>query len=192
MATYTSLLKWKRPGTTEYPKVWHRFMARDLNSDEMIEYRIEDLRIENADAAYQHMRENFFKDEPIFQATSKLWIVLLCGDCKSLTGNGNIYASRIKIYCTTKFQKHCEYGEIKSCWSRLVKILLWWRIAKKKLAPRNFHPIKIESSKQKIVNKFWNLSNIYFLNFVARIFILNANVDLSIENWSHISSVDAV
>ena len=61
-------LKWKRPDSVEYPKVWHRFKARDLNSDQLIEYRIEDLVESKAEEAFQHMRENYLVDEPLRQA----------------------------------------------------------------------------------------------------------------------------
>lgn len=71
MASNVISLKWTRPESTEYPKVWHRFMARDLNSDNLVEYRIEDLCIENANAAYEHMRQNYLKDEPICETMRK-------------------------------------------------------------------------------------------------------------------------
>lgn len=60
-------LKWKRPETVEYPKVWHTFMARDLDSDELVEYRIQDLPLEKANEAMEHMQENWLKDEPVAQ-----------------------------------------------------------------------------------------------------------------------------
>lgn len=61
-------MKWKRPDSVEYPKVWQRFTARDLNSDKLVEYRIEDLVESKAEEAYKHMRENFLFDQPISQA----------------------------------------------------------------------------------------------------------------------------
>lgn len=60
--------KWKRPDFIEYPKVWKRFKARDLNSDRLIEYRIEDLVESRAKDAFKHMKDNYIKDEPIGQA----------------------------------------------------------------------------------------------------------------------------
>lgn len=71
MAANIISLKWKRPESIEYPKVWHRFKARDLNSEELVEYRVEDLCIEKANEAYKHMRENYLKDEPMSQAMRK-------------------------------------------------------------------------------------------------------------------------
>lgn len=58
-------MKWKRPNSVEYPKVWHRFMARDLNSNKLVEYRIEDLTDDRAEDAYQHMRDNYLAGEPV-------------------------------------------------------------------------------------------------------------------------------
>ncbi|XP_055322803.1 uncharacterized protein LOC129578372 [Sitodiplosis mosellana] len=58
-------MKWKRPNSVEYPRVWHRFKARDLDSDQLVEYRIEDLLELRA---FKHMRENYLADEPISRA----------------------------------------------------------------------------------------------------------------------------
>lgn len=66
-----AILKWKRPKTIAYPKVWHRFMARDLNSNNLVEYRIEDLVEERVEDAFQHMRDFYFRDEPVSAALGK-------------------------------------------------------------------------------------------------------------------------
>lgn len=71
MATNIIQMKWKRPKSLDYPKVWHRFMARDLNSDKLVEYRIEDLTESRAEEAFQHMRDFYLADEPISQALGK-------------------------------------------------------------------------------------------------------------------------
>lgn len=65
-------MKWKRSNSVEYPKVWHRFKARDLNSDKLVEYRIEDLTEDRAEDAYQHMRDNYLAGEPVTVALGKL------------------------------------------------------------------------------------------------------------------------
>lgn len=61
-------LKWKRPETIDYPKVWHRFQARDSKSDKLVDYRIEDLVETKAEDAFKHMRDFYFKDEPVSAA----------------------------------------------------------------------------------------------------------------------------
>ena len=68
MADETISLKWKRPDSVEYPKVWHRFRARDLNSDKLVEFRIEDLLESRVEDAFIHMKENYLKDEPFSEA----------------------------------------------------------------------------------------------------------------------------
>lgn len=60
-------LKWNRPNTVEYPKVWHTFKAKDLDSDEMVKYRIQDLPFDRADDVFEHMIANYIQDEPIGQ-----------------------------------------------------------------------------------------------------------------------------
>lgn len=64
-------LEWIRPSTIEYPKVWRTFKARDLDSDELIEYRIQDLPESRFDDAVDHMKKCFLHDEPISQALGK-------------------------------------------------------------------------------------------------------------------------
>lgn len=71
MAANIIPLKWKRPESIEYPKVWHRFKACDLNSEELVEYRVEDLCSGKAHEAYKHMWENYLKDDPMSQAMRK-------------------------------------------------------------------------------------------------------------------------
>lgn len=67
-------LKWKRPESIEYPKVWLRFKARDVDSDALVEYRIEDFMEDRINEAVIHMRGFFLKDEPFCQAMRKLLI----------------------------------------------------------------------------------------------------------------------
>lgn len=69
-------MKWKRPDSTAYPKIWYKFKARDLNTEEMVEYRIEDLIESRAEDAYNHMKENFLKDEPMSQAMGMFFFLL--------------------------------------------------------------------------------------------------------------------
>lgn len=64
-------MKWKRPDSVEYPKVWCRFQARDLNSDKLVVYRIEDLPESRIEEALLHMKENYMVDEPLGLALGK-------------------------------------------------------------------------------------------------------------------------
>lgn len=56
MITDQITLKWKRPKTMAYPKVWHTFKARNLNSDDLVDYRIEDVTQSNAADVLKHMK----------------------------------------------------------------------------------------------------------------------------------------
>lgn len=60
--------KWKRPGSTDFPKVWHTFMAKDIDSDELVEYRIEDLTESRSEEAIKLLVEHFCNDEPLCDA----------------------------------------------------------------------------------------------------------------------------
>lgn len=64
---------WKRPDTIEYPKIWHTFKARDLDSDKLVEYRIQDLPLNRFDDAYAHMVGNYNQDEPIAQVLGRFF-----------------------------------------------------------------------------------------------------------------------
>lgn len=56
---HQTLLQWKRPETIEYPKIWYTFKARDLNNDNLVEYRIQDLALDRVDDLYEHLIKNF-------------------------------------------------------------------------------------------------------------------------------------
>lgn len=71
MASYDYIkLKWRRPASIEYSRIWHTFEARDLNSDSLVKYRIEDLPVSRVQDAYDHLVANYIKDEPIGQVLS--------------------------------------------------------------------------------------------------------------------------
>lgn len=60
--------KWKRPTSSDYPKIWHTFKAKDLNSDELVEYRIEDLHESKVQEAIDFTIKNYCAKEPLWQA----------------------------------------------------------------------------------------------------------------------------
>lgn len=64
-------LAWSRPSTVVFPQIWRKFVARDVNTDDMVEYRIQDLPMERIEDAMQYMLNNYLKDEPISQALGK-------------------------------------------------------------------------------------------------------------------------
>lgn len=64
-------LKWSRPDTVEYPKVWRTFQARGLDSDKLVEYRIQDLPESRFEDVIDHMVTYFIPEEPVNAALSK-------------------------------------------------------------------------------------------------------------------------
>lgn len=60
-------LKWKR-SDSEFPKVWSTFKARDSDSDDLVEYRIQDLPESRFADALKTMVSIFCDDEPLAQA----------------------------------------------------------------------------------------------------------------------------
>lgn len=57
-------LSWKRPDNVTFPQVWLKFKAKDLNSDDLVEYRVQDLPLERYEDAIDHMCKYFIVDEP--------------------------------------------------------------------------------------------------------------------------------
>lgn len=62
------VLKWTRPKTSEYPRIWHTFVAKDIDSDTLVEYCIQDMPESRFDEAVQLMTINFCRDEPLNEA----------------------------------------------------------------------------------------------------------------------------
>lgn len=61
-------LAWSRPVTVAFPQIWRIFSARDLSTDDMVEYRIQDLPVERIEDAIHFMLNNYLKADPIIQA----------------------------------------------------------------------------------------------------------------------------
>ena len=61
-------LTWKRPDSSDYPKVWHTFQAKDVNTDDLIGYSIEDLPESKFQEIIPILMEYFCKGAPIWDA----------------------------------------------------------------------------------------------------------------------------
>lgn len=70
MTATTKLIKlnWMRSKTAIHPRIWRSFMARDLDSDKPIEYRVQDLPESRYDDAINHLEKFYLKGEPVSQA----------------------------------------------------------------------------------------------------------------------------
>lgn len=60
--------QWKRPESSDFPRVWHTFMAKDTESDDLVEYRIEDLTESRIEEAIKMLVKFFCNDEPLCAA----------------------------------------------------------------------------------------------------------------------------
>lgn len=64
-------LTWRRPETSEFPKIWSTFKAKDIDSDELVEYRIQDLPESRFEDALDFLVEILSKSEPLCEAYGK-------------------------------------------------------------------------------------------------------------------------
>uniref|UniRef100_A0A336MAP8 CSON012955 protein n=1 Tax=Culicoides sonorensis TaxID=179676 RepID=A0A336MAP8_CULSO len=55
---------WRRPSNISFPKVWHTFIAPDLDGT-LVQYEIRDLPLDRFEEACQLMIENYIPDEPL-------------------------------------------------------------------------------------------------------------------------------
>lgn len=59
------IFNWSRPTNIPYPKVWLKFKAKDVLTDVLVEYTVEDLPEERFDEAIEIMAEGFLADVPL-------------------------------------------------------------------------------------------------------------------------------
>lgn len=62
---------WTRPANVPYPSVWHTFRAKDVDSDQLVNYVVQDLPEERFEEAIGHMLGIFIHDEPTCEAKSE-------------------------------------------------------------------------------------------------------------------------
>lgn len=56
---------WKRSSNIPFPSIWLTFKEKDLNGNNLVEYRVQDLPIDRFDDAIQHMTDFFLADVPM-------------------------------------------------------------------------------------------------------------------------------
>lgn len=56
---------WKRPSNIQFPSVWLTFKEKDLNSNDLVEYRVQDLPVDRFEDAIKHMTAVFVADVPM-------------------------------------------------------------------------------------------------------------------------------
>lgn len=55
---------WVRPNEVDFPVVWLKFNAKDIETDNLIEYRVQDLPLDRIEDAIEYLLENYLDDEP--------------------------------------------------------------------------------------------------------------------------------
>ncbi|XP_059616299.1 uncharacterized protein LOC132261478 [Phlebotomus argentipes] len=58
-------MKWSRPESVSFPQVWWRFKAKDPESGEIVDYRIEDCTEDRFEEVVELMLNCFIPDEPM-------------------------------------------------------------------------------------------------------------------------------
>lgn len=57
------MAQFTRPRSLNYPSVYYTFQARDLHSNKLIEYRVQDFPRDRLEEGIQYMVQNFFEHE---------------------------------------------------------------------------------------------------------------------------------
>ncbi|XP_058452607.1 uncharacterized protein LOC131431112 [Malaya genurostris] len=61
-------MSWVRPEQPTIPTVWYTFQAKNVDSDRLVNYRVEDLTEDRYEDVVRHMSEHFLTDEPLCQS----------------------------------------------------------------------------------------------------------------------------
>jgi hypothetical protein len=118
-----------RPRSINYPRVYHSFKARDLHSEKIIEYRVEDFPRDRHDEGVQFMVQNFFEDEVMGKSRriksdrtavdeiSKFWNEILPRGfsiaCFKENSN-DIIAMNVMDVISIKDEKHDDNDEVRN------------------------------------------------------------------------------
>ncbi|EAT34939.1 AAEL012870-PA [Aedes aegypti] len=77
-------MKWTRSVKVPFPSVWHRFQAKDLTSQQLVWYRVQDLPEDRFEDAIRHMCDYFARDELMNQAKGLAKDLVAMGDVVAL------------------------------------------------------------------------------------------------------------
>lgn len=99
MSTSGSLpvLKWKRPESSPFPKIWHTFKARDIDSENLVEYRIQDLPLDRFADCHEQFAKTFMQGEPLGTPLGGTRDPYLIEDYKTLCEP--VLAQRMSLAC---------------------------------------------------------------------------------------------
>lgn len=72
--------KFERPEDSRYPVVHYKFMAKNLQGDELVEYRVQDLTQEITDKAVEFWMKHFLTEETMCHAAGQEFRDKVTGD----------------------------------------------------------------------------------------------------------------
>lgn len=75
-------LSWKKDPRIAYPKTWLSFKAKDLDSDNLVEYMIRDLTGDRFEEAFKLMAYEFLKNEPMNGCLGNKYIYINICECE--------------------------------------------------------------------------------------------------------------
>jgi GNAT superfamily N-acetyltransferase len=121
------MFTFKRPESLKIPQVYHKFKAKDKNSDELVEYQVQDLLEEDFERALDLMVKFYLPDEPFaismkvcaneeaVEDFRRFWRTVLKQRftlaCFSSSGSGELVAINMLIVCSKddKSFGHCDF-----------------------------------------------------------------------------------
>lgn len=101
---------WERPSNVPFPSVWLTFQAKDLESDNMIEYRVQDMPEEYYGKALELMEFNFLRDEAMCAATGEFRVTRL-----------TISFNHLLVTFLELVKDPVSRKEILECWQEILK-----------------------------------------------------------------------
>lgn len=96
------MAKFIRSDLLKFPQIFHTFKAKDNESDEIVEYRIQDLLEEDYDRALDLMVSDFLPEETLFSSRNIL------SDAESVQEFRDLYRKQLKEKLSVACYKNVE------------------------------------------------------------------------------------
>lgn len=65
-------LSWTRPADIPYPMTWTTFKAKDVDTDDLVDYEIRDLTMDRFDESFDILTNDYLRNEPMNMAMSTI------------------------------------------------------------------------------------------------------------------------
>lgn len=87
----------KRPSNPNFPIVHYKFQGKFVNSDDLVEYKVQDLQPEYDEKAIDFWMKHFLPDEPLCHAAGEEFRIKALKHARQ--GVLNIVKSRVSLVC---------------------------------------------------------------------------------------------